>query len=302
MKDITIRALFTAVLILCTTAMADRQSDADKKVISVREAVIPQSLNVKGPISHRIFEAPFSTTATGARRTDTKTPIQDEAGPTIESAAMLSLNQAVEAAIDYGSDADVFGVNPTVQGSLLAETVGKVDTFCELLDVTGMVLATDDNMGDGKNCRLLIENVPAGLYYVRVTSADQKQYGAYTLSIEHAEDASVFDDYSGAWSQGTEILLGELMYGYVDYAGDEDVFVFEVPVSAYYDIATFGETNTFCTLKTEVGVPMTWDDDTGIDQNCGLEVWLDPGVYVLEVKHASKYGMGAYATFVQHSL
>jgi len=75
-------------------------------------------------------------------------------------------------------------VGQTVTGTLGPVTLrsGSFDPFLQILDTTGKILVVDDNSGGGTDA-LISAIFTAGALVIEVTTANQGETGAYTLSV-----------------------------------------------------------------------------------------------------------------------
>lgn len=77
--------------------------------------------------------------------------------------------------------------------------------------------------------------------------------------------------------------------------GQEDLYSFEVKTSARYTIETDGRTNLVMNLYGPGGNLVAKDDDSGLYKNPRIVAELLPGKYMIQIRHYSETGKGAYA-------
>ena len=115
------------------------------------------------------------------------TAVADDHGDTPATATALpSLPWFGSAQLDGTTDRDVFRIDVPESGTLTAYTTdagGGADTYGVLTDANGVVLAEDDNSGDGANFEIEVA-VDAGIHYVEVRGVTGTGY--YFLFIELA--------------------------------------------------------------------------------------------------------------------
>lgn len=94
-------------------------------------------------------------------------PGNDDHGDDRASATAAAVDSDTPGALHAG-DADYFRIDLDTAGRLAVHTTGGTDTFGQLEDAGGAVLATDDDGAADTNFRIA-EDVPAGAWFVRVT-------------------------------------------------------------------------------------------------------------------------------------
>lgn len=92
--------------------------------------------------------------------------------------------------IEHGGDEDYFSfLIPTGQGNRVSiYTTGSLDTVGAMYNVSGDVIRSDDNSGDGDNFKIELETGPhvGNRYYISVGSSGN-DFGSYTLHIDRGE-------------------------------------------------------------------------------------------------------------------
>ena len=138
----------------------------------------------------------------------------DDFSDTIEGARQIQLNHAVNGRLERGGDKDVFKIVLPSSGRLAIGTAGNTDTYGELLDSSGNVIAqNDDKDSNDRNFRIIAQNLAAGTYYIRVKGYDSTITGAYRLAVFfRADDGDSSHDSgsvnsSGASSSGARVNL-----------------------------------------------------------------------------------------------
>ncbi len=117
------------------------------------------------------------------------------------TATELAANGGDKGIIQFEGDADMFRIRLATSGTLRVKATGNTDTVGELLDVEGnRVLKVDD--GNGENF-LIQEALPAGTFFLRVTSFGGVQVGSY--GIESRFTPSTLVDVSYTAGKGGSI-------------------------------------------------------------------------------------------------
>jgi len=151
---------------------------------------------------------------------DAPNRVQDWAGVTASVNAVDSLDTrttpaALQRAIDYQGDVDVFRFTLSAPANVKVYTTGSMDTVGSILDSRGMNLeANDDGDPNGQgdctqhDCNFAItKQLSAGTYYVQVAPWDPTVTGPYTLNMTIAANNTVtFDttDYTDIWWNSAE--------------------------------------------------------------------------------------------------
>ena len=98
-------------------------------------------------------------------------------------------------------------------GDVVIELEGNYDTFLELYDDNCVLIATDDDGGDGVNSRLA-RNLPPGTYFVGVSSFGSGQSGEFVLAAQcDAGNNNICDDCPSAEVQPGDLWDGILGAG-----------------------------------------------------------------------------------------
>ena len=216
-------------------------------------------------------------------------------------ATRVALRSQTAGRIDPGNDADFFRfeVSGTSSSRLNIHTTGSLDTRGTLQRSDGGVVASNDNAGDGANFRIR-QNLAAGTYYVRVTSAGSLT-GAYTLHVEIETDAgpSPCDDHCDTRAEATLVVLPSATAGRVDPATDDDYFRFEVSEPGEVAAYTTGGLDSYGTLYDSAGKQFATDDDSGAGFNFRIQRELAAGTYYVRVSAFGRNRTGAYTLHLQ---
>ena len=204
-------------------------------------------------------------------------------------ATPLALNSSLAGEIETSEDEDWFRVETGGRRHLRVRTTGSLDTVGTLFDASGRQLVTDDDGGSGTNFALE-EEVPAGVYYVRVQGFGSNT-GTYTVE-EHGEPAG--DDHANDRSGSTPLALNSSLAGEIEISGDEDWFRVETGGRRHLRVRTTGSLDTFGTLFDASGQQLASDDDSGSGLNFALEEEVPAGVYYVRVEGFGSSDTGTY--------
>ena len=109
----------------------------------------------------------------------------DDHGHTINTATTLVLGGEQSGTIEEPGDSDVFKIDATEAGTVIAYTTGSMDTVGQLVNLFDTVTAQDDDTGEGRNFRISYYVAPGpGLTYFVVVSGYDVGTGDYTLHTE----------------------------------------------------------------------------------------------------------------------
>jgi len=108
-------------------------------------------------------------------------PDQEPANNTKEGADYLSSDQPIQGSIGQAGDVDFykFGFGNTQNRQCILETTGTTDTYAEVYDSNGNLVASADNGGEGTNFKIQFTGSPYSNYYIKVSGTGT---GSYTLS------------------------------------------------------------------------------------------------------------------------
>ena len=225
--------------------------------------------------------------------------IQDDHANDIAGATPATVGQAVQGAIDYGGDVDIFSFTAQ-EGQLYqidAELGTLNDSRLELLESDGWALASNDDFGDSLASRIVWKAPSAGDYYLAVEGFGGD--GSYTLTVALS---SIVDDYADDIAGATPATVGQAVQGAIDYGGDVDVFSFTAQAGVLYQIDV--ELGTLNDSRLELLDSEAWtlasNDDFG-DSLASRIVWRAPsaGDYYLAVEGFG--GDGSYTLTVSLS-
>jgi hypothetical protein len=191
-------------------------------------------------------------------------------------------------------DNDVFVFTLTEATNVVLETSGydifDVDTSLELYNGAGVLIAADEDGGDGFLSRISMVLQP-GTYYTNVWSFFAGYYFPYNLTLTLTEPPLAETEPNGSCASANAVALGDSVVAAITPAGDFDNFKLTVPADGFVEIETtgaFGDTVVNLTSadgSTFVGC----DDDAG---DGFFSLWgccLPAGDYCVEVKEFSPF-------------
>lgn len=245
-------------------------------------------------VSVRHF-SPYST-GSYSLRIEFEAAAADDHGNSCASATALSLNTVRGGQIEVPGDQDYFRIQIPAAGRIRVFTTGSTDTFGNLRDSSCLIIAGDDDRGEGRN--FLIEGtILAGTYYISVRHYSASSTGAYTLHVEFEQ--SVSDDHGDSCSSATSVGLNSSIGGQIEAGGDQDYFRIQVPAGGTLTVSTSGTTDTFGNLRDSQCISFAADDDRGAGFNFLIVQAVNPGTYYVSVRHYSSLGTGSYTLNVQ---
>ena len=111
---------------------------------------------------------------------------EDDHGNTFETATVVDDNGQTPGVLNYAGDVDVFRFRSTVDGVYIVGTTGTTDTTCSLVTADDNVLGTNDDDGEGSNCRVSF-NLVAGAGARSESTAPQPHRRLHPPSPDRAE-------------------------------------------------------------------------------------------------------------------
>ncbi len=186
-----------------------------------------------------------------------------------------------------GQFLDLFGLS-LAGGDVVIDLVGNYDTFLELYDENCELIAQDDDGGEGLNSRLSLD-LPAGSYFVGVSSFSASGRGTYVLSAECVGDIGNICEDCEPQELGLEEarsgVLGSI--GCVQEPFEELVELYTLTVEDDFD-------GTIAVASEEFAPSVSFFNDfcdlVAFSSNCAspdlaacLDISLGPGIYMIGV-------------------
>ena len=167
----------------------------------------------------------------------------DDHPDSVREARPITVDEAVQGALDYHGDADVFAFEAEGGGLYRIDvSLGTLsDSVVALYDASGEELAYSDDQTHSLASLIHWGAPVAGEYYAKVTGHG---IGSYTLTIM----SDVGDDHGDSLEEASPVAVGDAVRGALDYAGDVDLFVFEAEGGKSYQIEVATDTLTGYTL------------------------------------------------------
>eukprot|EP00448_Togula_jolla_P023256 CAMPEP_0170592722 /NCGR_PEP_ID=MMETSP0224-20130122/13073_1 /TAXON_ID=285029 /ORGANISM="Togula jolla, Strain CCCM 725" /LENGTH=337 /DNA_ID=CAMNT_0010916641 /DNA_START=167 /DNA_END=1180 /DNA_ORIENTATION=+ len=165
---------------------------------------------------------------TKTTKTTTTTRLDDH-GDTIADATTIQLGNPVHAKLELPGDVDYFCFDVMSAGiykfdAILTEESARLDL--DVYTSSGDFLGSN-RFNDGQpRLGLMIEQ--SGTYCVNVSAFDSTSTPSYDILVK-----SSFDDHGDSAANATEIELGTLMRGEIDYFGDADFFCISLQPGFY---------------------------------------------------------------------
>jgi len=108
---------------------------------------------------------------------------QDDHSNSGAEATEVSVGDRVDGRLEIQRDVDYFVVTSDRDERVVIGTLGTTNTECTAESVAGDVLATDEDSGQGVNCRMQVDLRAERAVYIRVEGQEPVIAGVYTLYI-----------------------------------------------------------------------------------------------------------------------
>ncbi len=194
--------------------------------------------------------------------------------------------------IDPAGESDIYSFRVTVAGKYTLETSGTTDTYLSLFGPGSetTLIATDDDSGPGA-LSLLVEDLVAGQYFVRVRHYSPTGTGSYGVSARSNNNPSPVQLQ----------VNGPVVQGNIEQPAETDLYTFSVNAAGEHIIETSGSTDTFLSLfgpnnDTDL---IAQDDDSGTGTLSRIQESLAEGTYFVRVRHYSPAQTGTYGVMVR---
>ncbi len=225
----------------------------------------------------------------------------DWAGSTATTGAII-VGASVIGTIETAGDSDWFRVTLTAGVSYQFDMVGGgslADPFLNLRNSSGVVVASDDDSGDGLNARVVYTPTSSGTYYVDARSASASGTGVYGVLVTQSSsnNPNPNDDYAGSTSTTGAIAVGGSVSGNIEVGDDRDWFRVTLTAGVTYRVDLNGNSlaDPLLYIRNSSGTSVASDDDSGQGLNATLSYTpTTTGTYYIDAQGATLSGTGTY--------
>jgi len=206
----------------------------------------------------------------------------------VEPTVLLALNAApLQANIGRNGEVDVYRFVVETLGEYTIETEGQTDVLMSLYGPNNRnsLVIQDDDSGEARNARIS-SRLTAGTYHLEVRHYFPTGRGTYAISVQ--TDSIVTPD--------DLVVDGPEVQGEIGIPNESDLYRFSISQTGTYTIETSGRTDTFLSLfgpNSETTL-IAQDDDSGPGLLSQIRQALEPGQYVVRVRHYSALSTGPY--------
>ena len=206
------------------------------------------------------------------------------------NAAALKINDSASGTIDPEDDQDYFKLELSQATEVAIRASGFPDTVGQLQRSNGTVIASNDDgyLPGGRRNFLIRESLNAGVYYVKVSSYDERSDGPYSVY------AAAITEPGSVKADAQPLILGGMAGGMIDPAGDEDYFSLTLTETTYVTVGGVSDdTNISAALTDEndLAAPL---DSLHVDDTFVFRGRLAPGTYYLKVTGKDTTDTGRY--------
>jgi serralysin len=182
----------------------------------------------------------------------------------------IAVGGSVDVAIDTVGDRDWYKVELTAGVTYTIQTSfdgSGTDAFLNLRNSTGtVVLASDDDSGNGVNSLISFTATTTGTHYIDAGTYNNETTGSYHLFVAAAAPAGDF--VNGTISSTTTLAVAGTTNGNIDSSGDHDFYRIELVAGQTYVFRTAGisatdTSDTVLTLRDASGAQLGTNDDSG---------------------------------------
>ncbi len=225
------------------------------------------------------------------------TSLADDYANDTSTTALINNNDTVSGRIERASDEDFFLINSPL--STFATFYLESDSLLELglYNRDGVYVGAANSIVPAAQPYILENNIHKNTYivdlnggdnyYIKVSSPSNKRHIAnYDLTLIYSSTTQADlriqpgkhrDRAHGSHPQTATIFDLSKIYSGENVSGSKfspHMFKVNVPLSKNYIIETSGTDDPFCTLLKETGFEITSDDNSGVANNCKIEMQL----------------------------
>ena len=206
------------------------------------------------------------------------------------NAAALKINDSASGTIDPEDDQDYFKLELSQATEVAIRASGFPDTVGQLQRSNGTVIASNDDgyLPGGRRNFLIRESLNAGVYYVKVSSYDERSDGPYSVY------AAAITEPGSVKADAQPLILGGMAGGMIDPAGDEDYFSLTLTETTYVTVGGVSDVTNVSgglTDENDMSAPV---DSVHFDDLFIFEGRLDAGTYYLKVTGKDATDTGHY--------
>lgn len=136
--------------------------------------------------------------------------IDDHGNNTSNASTITPNGPDVNGNIEKGGDIDMFRFVTNSTGTITIETLGSMDSYCDLYGANGSVISSDDDSGVGTNCLISRPSMPASTYFVKIRNYYQGGTGLYQVRVKFVSAPTVPPPST---SYFTPITVGASVFG-----------------------------------------------------------------------------------------
>ena len=217
----------------------------------------------------------------------------DDHGNGANTATRVTDNSTTRGSIEQAQDQDYFSFVAGANANYFIYTTSQIDSHCTLYDNGGRQIATDDDSGEDRNCRITEELMQGQTYVVMVRHFSAAGTGDYSLRVERGPQDQG-NDRAGAQTVPLPAqVVAELT------PRDEDYFRFTTGAAGTYRMETRSSIDTRCKLFDSNGNELDEDDDGGELVNCRIDFELAAATtYYFAVRGYLSTTRGAYTAVI----
>ena len=207
------------------------------------------------------------------------------ANDTLASAESFNLNSSKSCAINPAGDVDFFRLNLPSGGDFVVNSTGTTDTYGQLLNSSGTVLFSHDDVSSSNRNFSIRATLSAGTYYVKVRHYRTTSTGDYVLVNAFTPTPS--DDHGNTVAAATRLTLSSNQAsrsGVIGVVGDIDVFAVTLSQAGSLQAGTTGSTDTVGALLNASSVQLASNDDVGSNRNFSLSSTVTAGTFYITVR------------------
>jgi hypothetical protein len=169
-------------------------------------------------------------------------------------------------------------------------TSSTLDSYINVVDASGALVAANDDGGIGVNSRLVFTPPEPGVYTIHATSFYYEETGSYTVSLNAGAACTAAVTPIGAGETASGALTSSDCFGPLRPFSYYDQYTFEGVEGTAYTIDMAGAFDTFLYLVDATGGLVAFDDDGGPGLDARISVVLPAsGAYTI---HATSWAGG----------